>query len=120
MQRLANEHQDSRWREVIPLYTGLATPPNARQMIEAMLVQADTRKLCNILLDALASTSVEIMQDSEFGRRVLQRALTAPFPGEGSVKIPGRLAKDELYELALEYIGTSSYNDGLSAAFSVL
>ena len=120
MQQLAKEHADGRWREVIPLYTGLATSLNARQMLEELLVQEDTEMLCDILLDALSSTSGEIIQNTEFRRRVLQRALTAPRPSARSVNIPGRFAQDEIYEMALECVGTSNCNNSVSAAFDVL
>jgi hypothetical protein len=119
VQQLAKEHADGRWREVIPLYTGLATSLNARQMLEELLVQEDTKMLCDILLDALSSISVEIFQNNEFRRRVLQRALKAPQP-VAPMNVPGRFNQDEVYEMALECVGTSNFNRTVSAAYIVL
>jgi hypothetical protein len=76
--RLAKEHTDGRWQEVIPLYCGLAPAPADRDMIERLIAQRDTLALSTVLTEAYLSTSPELLQDQKLRQRVLERIAIAP------------------------------------------
>lgn len=50
--RLVLEHNDARWHEVIALYSGLATTPAVREMIERLIAGRDTDSLSTVLAEA--------------------------------------------------------------------
>ena len=62
-ERLAEEHEDGRWKEVIALYCGLAPAPAARAMIERLMAQPDTHQLSTVLTEAYLSSGAELSLD---------------------------------------------------------
>ncbi len=78
VQQLAREHADGRWEEVIPLYCGLAPAPAAREMIELLVEQKNTERLSQILTDAFLAAGVELADDQDLRKSVLERIAVAP------------------------------------------
>ncbi|MGO9274664.1 MAG: NACHT domain-containing protein [Terriglobia bacterium] len=76
--RLAAEHDDGRWREVIALFCGLAPAPSARQMIETLAGCRDSVSLGDVLAEAYLSGGVELSQDAALRARVIKRIAAAP------------------------------------------
>jgi energy-coupling factor transporter ATP-binding protein EcfA2 len=78
IERLISEVDDGRWQEVIPLYCGLATAPDARRMIERLIAQPFKETVSNfslVLGEAYLSAGPEILGDAELRYRVLHRIL---------------------------------------------
>jgi len=63
--RLVREHDDSRWREVIALYCGLAPAPMVGLVIDGLIDSTDTEALGEVLTDAYLSSGPEIAQDRD-------------------------------------------------------
>jgi len=115
VERLVREHDDDRWREVIALYCGLAPVPAARDMIERLIAKPDSRSLSTILAEAYLSVGVELSQDREFRRRVLERIAIAPV----SARFPGELMRfpeDEVAPIAHLAVGKIASNLRVSEA----
>ncbi|WP_445633311.1 hypothetical protein NSTC745_04960 [Nostoc sp. DSM 114161] len=77
-EQLVQEHNDSRWKEVIALYSGLATTPAVRDLIEQLIAQPDTESLSEVLTEAYFSGGSELVQDKDLRQRVLERVAIAP------------------------------------------
>jgi energy-coupling factor transporter ATP-binding protein EcfA2 len=77
-EQLAIEHDDGRWKEVIALYCGLATTPAAKELIECLIAQPDTKSLSEVLTEAYMSAGSEMLQDKSIRQNVLERVAIAP------------------------------------------
>ena len=77
-ERLAREHDDGRWQEVIALYCGLAPSSAAGEVVEKLIAQADSTSLSTALAEAYLSSGAELIEDSGLRRRVLGGIATAP------------------------------------------
>ncbi len=109
--RLAREHADGRWKEVIALYCGLASTPAAKEMIEQLIAQPDSRELAAVLAEAYLSAGPELSQDTPFRRTVLERIAIAPEDGTCSLV---RFAPEEVAPIANSRIGTINSNLSIS------
>jgi hypothetical protein len=99
VERLAKEHEDGRWSEVIALYCGLAPSPAVRSLIERLVAQSDTLFLSTVLTEAYLSAGPDLSQDSRLRRRVLERIAIAP-----ASRWPGNLQRfptDEVAPIAM-------------------
>ncbi len=76
--RLAQEHSDGRWNEVIALYCGLAPAAATRALIEFLLGQPPSEALAEVLTEAYLSTGPELLRDSALRRDVLTMIATSP------------------------------------------
>jgi hypothetical protein len=103
-ERLVREHDDGRWKEVIALYSGLATAPVVRDVIECLIAQQDTRSLAEVLAEAYLSAGSELAQDQELRRRVLERVAIAP--GSWAAQGLNRFPKEEVAPIAHALVGT--------------
>jgi hypothetical protein len=104
--RLAREHADGRWKEVIALYCGLASTAFARTMIEKLSDQPDSLELASVLTEAYLSAGPELLQDATFRRRVLERIAIAPSDIPYSVILIGGYCA-----IQLKWMGVFSLND---------
>jgi hypothetical protein len=124
VERLAREHDDGRWNEVIALYCGLAPAPAARDMIERLIAQSDSHSLSAVLAEAYLSAGPELSQDYKLRRNVLERIAIAPMVWEprtlGESKTLDRFSKDEVAPIANLFIGKIESNLRTSGAYSWL
>jgi hypothetical protein len=77
-ERLAREHNDGRWKEVIALYCGSASTTAARKMIGRLIAQPNTLALSEVLAEAYLSSGPELSQDKKLRWKVLERIAVAP------------------------------------------
>lgn len=117
--RLAREHADGRWREVIALYCGLAPSVATREMIERLMTQPDTRELADVLTEAYLSTGPEVSQDQTLRRRVLECIALLP-AGGGMGGTLARFPSEEITEIALQCIGRIESTFNVSNAYDWL
>jgi hypothetical protein len=115
IERLAAEHNEGRWQEVIALYCGLAPTPAARQIIERLLVQGNSGSLGAILAEAYSSSGPELAQDREFRRMVLERISRAP-----RCRALGRFPDNEVAPIANSLIGNTETGALPSEAYAWL
>lgn len=113
---LAREYHDGRWKEVIALYCGLAPAPTAREMLERLMGQADSREIAPVLVEAYFTSGPEIHQDNVLRTRVIARLASAP--GVHSVLI--RFSAEEVAPIANTLVGTIRTNLGTSGALNWL
>lgn len=119
VERLAHEHDDGRWKEVIALYCGLVPVPAAREMIERLIVEPDTLSLCGVLAESYMSAGPELSQDRAFRWRVLKRVLIAP--ADHSVRLEAdRFPPDEVAPIANQCLGRIESDLSVSAAHNWL
>lgn len=111
-EQLVREHADSRWREVIALYCGLATVKAAKDVIEGLIVLEDTAALGAVLGDSYLSAERELKHDSELRRRVVERIAIAPHSN-----ILSRFPSNDVTTIANSLIGRISTNLGVSEAY---
>jgi len=115
---LAQEHNDSRWQEVIALYCGLATKPAVRHLIEKLIAQPDTKFLSEVLTEAYLSGGSELAQDKDLRRRVLERVAIAPCSLRR--RALNRFPQEEVAPIANAGIACIPNNIHLSEAHSFL
>jgi len=115
IERLAAEHGEGRWQEVIALYCGLAPTPAARQMIERLVAQRDSDSLGAILAEAYLSSGPELAQDAGLRRRILERISRAP--GYGTLE---RFPDKEVAPIANSLVGKIGAEGFLSQAHNWL
>lgn len=109
--RLAVEHVDSRWKEVIALYCGLSTDETAREMLERLLAQPSTAQLAAVLAEAYLSTKPNLLQDSKLRKRVIERVAGLPSIGH----LEG-FSQHEVAPIANHVVGTMDYEEHLCEA----
>lgn len=102
-EQLVQEHDDSRWKEVIALYSGLATTPAVRNLIEQLIAQPDTESLSEVLTEAYLSAGLELAQDQDLRRQVLERVAIAP--GSFRTESLNRFPLDEVAPIANALVG---------------
>lgn len=76
--QLVRECGDSRWKEVIALYCGLASAKAARVVIESLILQPDNDQFAEVLADSFLSSNFELSNDQKLRARVLKRIAIAP------------------------------------------
>lgn len=76
--RLAKEHNDGRWKEVIALYCGSSSANAARKMIQHLIMQPDTGELSQVLAEAYSVSGLKLVQDKKMRRKVIKRIAVAP------------------------------------------
>ncbi|MHC4406127.1 MAG: NACHT domain-containing protein, partial [Planctomycetota bacterium] len=77
-QRLADEHTDTRWKEVIPLYCGVAASSAVRDLLNRLIQQQNTWELALVLCDCFSSSGKDVREDKGLRQIVLRRILVAP------------------------------------------
>jgi hypothetical protein len=105
VQRLVSEHSDGRWNEVIALYCGIAPTPRARDTIERLMAQPNTHSLATVLAEAYQAAGLELSQDYQIRRRVLERIAISPaqmLSWEGELN---RVLPNEVAPIANESVG---------------
>ena len=117
-EQLVREHDDGRWKEVIALYSGLATTPAVRDLIEQLIAQPDTESLSGVLTEAYLSGGSELAQDKDLRRRVLERVAIAP--GSFRTESLNRFSQEEVAPIANALIGCVISNMYLSEAYIFL
>jgi NACHT domain len=117
--QLARDLADARWREVIPLFCGLATSLASREMLLALIEQPDTLLLASIIADAYFSAGPAIVKDETLCARVLQRIATAPCEGGDRIVLDRFLAK-EVRPVANALVGTYSSDIDVTEAYTWL
>jgi hypothetical protein len=115
-ERLIREHNDARWQEVIPLYSGIAPTPATRHIIENLIIQPDTASLSIVLAESYLSAGPDLTQDPALRRKVLERIAVSP---ASSIRfLPhyalGRFPVDEVAPIANQSLGKIGSNMGLS------
>ena len=113
--RVANEHNDGRWKEVIALYCGLAPAPASRQMIEKLIAIARPEFLYGLLNEAYFSTETELAQDSSLRLLVIRGIALAPAPGIWNFTLD-RFPPEEVGPIANSLVGTATDASGRSLA----
>jgi predicted NACHT family NTPase len=63
-ERLASEHNDGRWKEVIALYCGSVSANAAHNMIEKLIAQSNTEELSEVLTEAYLSSGPKLARDA--------------------------------------------------------
>ena len=111
-ERLVGEHEDGRWNEVIALYCGLATAPEARTVIEGLIAQEDTQPLSAVLAEAYLSSGAEVLQDASLRARVLERIAVAP-----NNRSLSRFPTEEVAPIANASVGRIASENAVSEAF---
>ena len=101
--RLAREHEDGRWKEVIALYCGLASAKDSRLMIRNLITQEDTLSIADVLAEAFLSASSEVTQDDDLRKQVLQRIAIAP--SRGGRHNLFRFRDEEVAPIANSFVG---------------
>jgi hypothetical protein len=110
--QLVREHDDGRWKEVIALYSGLATTPAARDLIEQLIKQDDTRSLGEVLTEAYFSAGADLAQDQGLRKRVIERVAVAP----GTYSLT-RFSLGEVTTIANALVGTIKSCISTSASY---
>ena len=118
--QLATEHNDSRWKEVMALYSGVATTPAVRELIEDLITQDDTELLGEVLTEVYFAADADLKQDSDLRKRVIERIAITSAPGNWNVKILERFTKEESVAIANNLIGSIKTNIRASNAHSYL
>ncbi|MBG1271945.1 NACHT domain-containing protein [Nostoc sp. WHI] len=118
-EQLVQEHDDGRWKEVIALYSGLATKPAVRDLIEQLITQPDTESLSEVLTEAYLSAGLELAQDQDLRRRVLERVAIAPAISFGRQSL-SRFPQKEVTPLANALVGSIKSNIRLSESYRFL
>jgi NACHT domain-containing protein len=113
--RLAQEHSDGRWNEVIAIYCGLASPKAAQEMIKLLLDEQSTIALAEVLSEAFLSSTSELTQNRSLRRQVLERI--AVCPGRYVSLGLDRFALAEVAPIANARIGTARTDLGLSESY---
>lgn len=98
--RLAHEHADGRWTEVIALYCGLASAKAAQKMIEELMNEPDTHSLSRVLAEAFLSSNTELLEDAAFRKRVIERMAVCPYGPHLE-----RFRDEEVAPIANYYVG---------------
>jgi hypothetical protein len=80
---LSEEYADARWREVIPLYCGIAPAPLASPLILRLLEKPPHEELSQLLYDAYLASSVDLKRDGVLREQVLHKILAGPAWGYG-------------------------------------
>lgn len=120
-ERLAREHEDDRWQEVIPLFCGLTPAPTASKMIEHLIAQADSLRLGAILAEAYLSSGPELVNDAGLRNGVISRVALSPdttsFLEKNSLF---RFSEEEVAPIANAQLGMIETDKKLSHAYSWL
>ncbi len=116
--RLARDHDDDRWQEVIPLYCGLAPAPAARDAIVRLIAQPSTRSLSAILTEAYLASGPELAEDADLRHQVMERVAICSTIGTGANL--ERFSVEEAVLAANELVGTTQNLPGVSEAFAFL
>jgi NACHT domain len=117
-EQLAVDHYDGRWKEVIALYCGLATTPAARELIEHLIAQPDTKSLSEVLTEAYMSAGSEISQDQPMRQNVLERVAIAP-RASTSLSLR-RFTKQEALGVSNKLIGRIQSDLAISESYYLL
>ncbi|MCP4694233.1 MAG: hypothetical protein GY859_39735, partial [Desulfobacterales bacterium] len=110
--QLIREHNDGRWREVIPLYCGLSPARDAKVVLEDLIEQPDTRKLSLVLGEAYLAAGAELARDRTLRERVLRRIAVAPH-----IDILRKFPREEVAPIANDLIGRIKSGIALSEAY---
>jgi hypothetical protein len=108
MHKLLDEHEDHRWREVIPLYCGVAPAQLARIMLIELQRQAWNNKLVSILIRAVSVSHKAIREDEAFVSQLIQniyqfwQGSSAAYEEMGSPSSAGEHLMDLLSSLSNE------------------
>ena len=120
--RLASEHADGRWKEVIALYCGLAPAPAARGLIERLLDPSTPLESADVLAEAYLSANAEIRRDGGLQRQVIARiAAIDPFSAAAlnNSALLDRFPLEAVTQVANETIGRAQ-TDNFTSAFNWL
>jgi hypothetical protein len=109
VERLVGEHSDGRWNEVIALYCGIAPTPKARDTIERLMAQPDTNILATVLAEAYQAAGLELSQDYQIRRKVLERIVISPFLSTG-YGVLRKFPPNEVVAIANEFVGKIKVN----------
>jgi hypothetical protein len=112
--RLSQEHNDSRWKEVIALYCGSSSANAARDMIKRLIAQPNTEALSRVLADAYLSSGPKLSQDKKLRRTVLDRIAVAP--ADRQLPALNQFPSDEVAPIANQLV-TSVDSDETSEAY---
>jgi energy-coupling factor transporter ATP-binding protein EcfA2 len=115
--RLVDELDDGRWREVISLYCGLAPARVARDMIHSIMGLEDSENLGGVLADAYLSSGSELALDSALRASVVEcvAGASSTYPS-GLERFPDEIVAP----IANRTVGRRRNTDGLSGAYSWL
>lgn len=116
-ERLAGEHADGRWQEVIALYCGLTPAREARKMIELLIAQPDSVSLAGVLAEAFLSAGDELVRDPVLRRKVLERVAVAPSDPPSPLE---RFKQEEVAPVANSMVGRIESRRTLSSAYGWL
>lgn len=113
--RLAREHRDPRWQEVIPLFCGTATAGAALEMVEALIAVPRSASVSSVLSEAFLSARPDLLRNGKLRRRVIERVSVC------SGQLPGghlsRFHEAEVAPVANGVVGTADLVDNLSEAY---
>lgn len=112
--RLADEHNDGRWKEVIALYCGSSSATAARKMIHQLITQPNTGDLAEVLAEAYLSSGPKLSQDSQLRQKVLKRIAVTPGRWPSQLR---RFPPEEVLAIANFFVSKSDIRDTVSEAF---
>ena len=120
--KLAREHNDGRWKEVIALYCGLATTPVVRDLIEQLIIQPDTKSLGEVLTESYFASGADIIQDQNLRQRILSRLAILPEYDlhKGLLEKIYRFSDKDIASVVNTVVGLGYGNDAFSGACSWL
>lgn len=114
--RLAKEHDDGRWKEVIALYCGDASASDARKMIELLIAQPTTSELSAVLAEAYLSSGPKLVHDTKLRKKLIERIATSPNENFYQSQL-SRFAPQEVAPIANSSVGESDDKDKVSEAY---
>ncbi|MCX6634056.1 MAG: hypothetical protein NT090_03030, partial [Acidobacteria bacterium] len=116
-ERLVREHDDGRWQEVIALYAAMASLPAARDLLDHLMAQPDTKSLGAVLAEVYLSGRPELAKGRNLRSRVLERIAVCPvsplFSGTELARFPG----SEVAPVANEWLGRTQNSIRVSESF---
>ena len=104
--RLADEHSDSRWKEVIALYCGLTPANAAKNMIKEIMEQENTMEISSVLTESYFVSEQEMLEDRDFRKSVIERVAVSPYQYQSMLK---RFLFDEVKSIANQSLCENKY-----------
>lgn len=123
---LLEHYRDPRWKEVLPLYCGLAPAKFAKQALHSLIEQEEIterelwdlegegnqQRLAHFLAKAYLASGKEVQQDQELQEQILSKIAIAPFDNRGSdfifPKLEKKVSKKQLVLIANQFLGEHS------------
>jgi hypothetical protein len=116
--RLAREHNDGRWKEVIALYCGSSSEKAARAMIKQLISQPNSIEFAEVLAEAYFSSGPRVSRDCKLRLKVLERISLSP-----AKFLPCQLERfpeEDVAPIATAFVGKGANDSDSSEAYNWL